>query len=145
MLRLRRKILLPMRRAGGVRGFTCQFRFGAGTLNDAFDLAEAFGNILRVDDGRIDTEVEVNSLVDVGRCSGIARRTGIRGMVYFSGSAPARVPAKRPEALARSAVADALFFSEKAVKADPESVEACRLMADALATAKAPECVFWRA
>jgi len=49
------------------------------------------------------------------------------------------------EALARSAVADALFFSEKAVKADPESVEACRLMADALATAKAPECVFWRA
>jgi len=90
------KILLPMRRAGGVRGFTCQFRFGAGTLNDAFDLAEAFGNILRVDDGRIDTEVEVNSLVDVGRCSGIARRTGIRGMVYFSGSAPARVPAKRP-------------------------------------------------
>ena len=49
------------------------------------------------------------------------------------------------EALARSAINDALFFSEKAVKADPESVEACRLMADALATAKAPECVFWRA
>jgi tetratricopeptide (TPR) repeat protein len=49
------------------------------------------------------------------------------------------------EALARSAIKDALFFSEKAVKADPESVEACRLMADTLATAKAPECVFWRA
>jgi tetratricopeptide (TPR) repeat protein len=49
------------------------------------------------------------------------------------------------EALARSAINDALFFSEKAVKADPESAEACGLMADALAKAKAPECIFWRA
>ena len=49
------------------------------------------------------------------------------------------------EALARSAVVAALSFSEKAVKADPEGVEPCRLMADALASAKAPECVFWRA
>jgi Flp pilus assembly protein TadD len=49
------------------------------------------------------------------------------------------------EALARSAVIDALAFSEKAVRADPQGIEPCRLMADALATAKAPECVFWRA
>jgi tetratricopeptide (TPR) repeat protein len=48
------------------------------------------------------------------------------------------------KALARSAVEDALFFSAKAVKADPQGVEACRLMADALAAAKAPDTVFWR-
>src|SRR5215469_10392109 len=49
------------------------------------------------------------------------------------------------EALARSAVEDALFFSAKAVKADPQGVDANRLMADALAMARAPENVFWRA
>jgi Flp pilus assembly protein TadD len=49
------------------------------------------------------------------------------------------------EALAHSAVMDALAFSEKAVRADPQGIEPCRLMADALAAAKAPECVFWRA
>jgi Flp pilus assembly protein TadD len=49
------------------------------------------------------------------------------------------------EALARSAVMNALSFSEKAVKANPQGVEPCRLMADTLAAAKAPECVFWRA
>jgi tetratricopeptide (TPR) repeat protein len=49
------------------------------------------------------------------------------------------------EALGRSAIEDALFFSAKAVKADPKGVDANRLMADVLATAKAPESVFWRA
>jgi len=49
------------------------------------------------------------------------------------------------EALARSAVEDALFFGAKAVKANPDGVEACRLMADSLAAARAPEAVFWRA
>jgi Flp pilus assembly protein TadD len=49
------------------------------------------------------------------------------------------------EALARSAIEDALFFSAKAFKADPQGVDANRLMADALAAAKAPESVFWRA
>jgi Flp pilus assembly protein TadD len=49
------------------------------------------------------------------------------------------------EALARSAIEDALVFAAKAVKADPQGVEACGLMADALASAKAPETVFWRA
>jgi tetratricopeptide (TPR) repeat protein len=49
------------------------------------------------------------------------------------------------EALARLAIEDALFFSAKAVKADPQGVDASRLMADALAAAKAPESVFWRA
>jgi Tfp pilus assembly protein PilF len=52
------------------------------------------------------------------------------------------------QALARSAIQDALFFSVKAVKAekaDPEGVDANRLMADALAAAKVPENVFWRA
>lgn len=49
------------------------------------------------------------------------------------------------EALARSAIEDALFFSAKAVKADPQGVEAIRLMGDALASSKAPESVFWRA
>jgi tetratricopeptide (TPR) repeat protein len=48
------------------------------------------------------------------------------------------------EALAHS-IDDALFFSAKAVKANPQGVDANRLMADALATAKAPESVFWRA
>jgi lipopolysaccharide export system protein LptC len=49
------------------------------------------------------------------------------------------------EALARSAIEDALVFGAKAVKADPQGVEASGLMADALASAKAPETVFWRA
>jgi tetratricopeptide (TPR) repeat protein len=49
------------------------------------------------------------------------------------------------EALARSAIEDALFFSAKAFKADPQGVDANRLLADALAAAKAPESVFWRA
>src|SRR6516162_58301 len=49
------------------------------------------------------------------------------------------------EALARSAVEDALFFGAKAVKANPDGVEACRLMADSLGAARAPEAVFWRA
>jgi len=48
------------------------------------------------------------------------------------------------EALARSAIEDALSFSAKAVKADPQGVEANRLMADVLAAAKAPENVLWR-
>src|SRR5215469_13814323 len=49
------------------------------------------------------------------------------------------------QALARSAIQDALFFGAKAVKADPQGVDANRLMADALVAAKAPESVFWRA
>jgi Flp pilus assembly protein TadD len=49
------------------------------------------------------------------------------------------------EALTRSAVEDALFFGAKAVKANPDGVEACRLMADSLGAARAPEAVFWRA
>jgi tetratricopeptide (TPR) repeat protein len=49
------------------------------------------------------------------------------------------------EALARSAIEDALSFSAKAVKADPQGVEANRLMADVLSAANAPENVLWRA
>lgn len=49
------------------------------------------------------------------------------------------------DALARSALEDALVFSAKAVQADPQNAEACRLMADASAAAESPDTVFWRA
>ena len=68
-----------------------------------------------------------------------------RWMVHFPGSTQANVSSKWPESLARSAIEDVLVFGAKAVKADPQGVEACGLMADALASAKAPETAFWRA
>ena len=92
-----------------------------------------------------DTESKADPLVDSRRGGDVASFTANRWMVHFPGSTQAYVSSKWPAALARSAIEDALVFGAKAVKADPQGVEACGLMADALASAKAPETVFWRA